>query len=223
MNNGTTTKVIEHFNRVAELPDKWDHNRQYQKYMLKQIKTRKSVGLDIGCGTGEFCTCLLDKCERVYGIDVAPRMIEEAGVRNADSRITYCLEDADSFLEDRQDSFDVITSIAAFHHMDCEVILEKCRKALKKGGILVIQDLYSENTLTFKLLSLLGMLINPVMMLIRNGRLYVTAREREVWDGHREDDHYNSTAEIKRIADSVLKDYKIKRHIFWRYTLVYRK
>ncbi len=223
MNNGTTERVVGHFNRVALLPDKWDHNQQYQKYMLKQIGGRKSNGLDIGCGTGEFCKSLLSKCEHVIGIDVAPKMIEEALKRNPDNRIDYFVSDVDKFLEGREDSLEVIVSIAAFHHLDYEVILTKCMKALKKGGILIIQDLYSEKTLVFKLLSLLGMLINPFFMLAKNGKLHITREENKIWGNHREDDHYNSIAEIKEMSGVALEKCKIRRHLFWRYTLVYRK
>jgi 2-polyprenyl-3-methyl-5-hydroxy-6-metoxy-1,4-benzoquinol methylase len=107
--------------------------------------------------------------------------------------------------------------------MDYKSILDKCRKALKKGGVLIIQDLYEEKTLSFYLLSLAGMLLNPFLMLLKNGRMHVTREEMEIWGRHKEDDHYNSIYDIRKMAVEVLKKVKIRRHIFWRYTLVYRK
>lgn len=223
MDNGTTEKVIDHFNKVSQLPDNWDHNRQYQKFMLRQIGKKGGRALDIGCGTGEFCKSMLDVCDFVTGIDVAPKMIEEAVKRNTDNRIQYLATDASSFLDGCEDCLDIIASIATFHHLNYADILEKCRRALKKGGVLVIQDLYAEKTLRFYLLSLAGMLLNPFFMFAKNGRLHVTKEESDVWSGHREDDHYNSIKEIRKIAGSVLEDIQIRRHLFWRYTLVYRK
>lgn len=224
MNNGTSKTVIEHFNRVALLPDNWDHNQQYQGTMLRQIRQGKpELGLEIGCGTGEFCRKLARKCCRVIGIDVAPVMIAEAQKRNAAENIEYRNADAGSFLAGQKNAFDVITSIAAFHHMDMEQTLLQCKKALKPGGVLIIQDLYRENTLTFKLLSLIGAIINPFFMLAKTGRLWVTKEERQVWAAHSPDDHYSTFAQIRTLASGVLGNAQMKRHIFWRYTLTYRK
>lgn len=223
MNNGTSEKVIEHFNKVAMLPDKWDHNQQYQNYMLRQIKKRCEIGLDIGCGTGEFTKRLLSKCDNLIGIDVAPKMIEEACNRNFNERIKYLNADVNEFLEGKEEYFDVIVSIASFHHMDYEAILEKCRKALKSGGVLIIQDLYNENTVIFNLLQAMGCFLHPICMLAKNGYIKQSTAEREVWKHHNEDDLYNSIYEIKNITNKVLTDFKIRRHIFWRYTLIYYK
>lgn len=223
MNNGTSQTVIEHFNRVALLPDNWDHNQQYQGYMLQQIRQEcPELGLEIGCGTGEFCRRLAQKCCRVVGIDVAPAMIAEAQKRNAAENIEYQIADVESFLADKPNAFDVITSIAAFHHMDMEQTLVQCKKALKPGGVLIIQDLYHENTLIFKLLSLIGAVINPFFMLAKNGRLRVTKEERQVWAAHSPDDRYSTFAQIRALATKALGNAQMKRHIFWRYTLTYR-
>ena len=223
MNNGTSQKVIEFFNKAAILPDRWDHNRQYQKYMLMRIKKPCRLALDIGCGTGEFSKILAQKCDRVIGIDVAPKMIEEARKRNADSTIEYFLTDAESFLEKNENTYDAIVSIAAFHHMDYYKILIKCKNALRPGGVLIIQDLYDENTLAFKLLSLIGTIVNPFFMLVKNGRLWVSKEERSVWATHGDDDTYNTIKEISDMSSEVLGEINLKRHLFWRYTLVYHK
>ena len=223
MNNGTSEKVIEFFNKVAMLPDKWDHNQQYQNYMLKRVKTPCHLALDIGCGTGEFSKILTQKCDKVIGIDVAPKMIEMAKERNASSSIEYLLSDADTFLEKNENTFDTIVSIAAFHHMDYHKMLVQCKKALKPGGFLVIQDLYKENTLTFMLLSLIGTIVNPFFMLVKNGHLWVSKEERSVWAMHSDDDIYNTIKEISSMANKVLGEFDLKRHLFWRYTLIYHK
>jgi Methylase involved in ubiquinone/menaquinone biosynthesis len=223
MDNGTSQKVIDFFNKAADLPDKWDHNRQYQNYMLRQIKKTHGVFLDLGCGTGEFCKILAPMCDKVIGIDVAPKMIAEANKRNLQNPIEYILTDADTYLSKNENTFDAIVSIAAFHHMDYQKTLEECKKALKPGGVLIIQDLYHENTLTFKSLSLIGMIVNPFFMLIHDGRLFVSEEERAVWASHSDDDVYNTMSEISAMARAVLKTFSLKRHLFWRYTLVYNK
>jgi hypothetical protein len=37
MDNGNDVDVIKQFDKIALLPDKWDHNQQYQKYLLKHV------------------------------------------------------------------------------------------------------------------------------------------------------------------------------------------
>jgi SAM-dependent methyltransferase len=223
MNNGTSEKLIEHFNKVAMLPDVWDHNQQYQKYMLLQVKRPSKLGLDIGCGTGEFTSKLSKICDKVIGIDIAPVMINEANKRNSNKNIKYVLGDVNSYLDKIEESLDVIVSIATFHHLDYEEMLRKSKESLKKGGVLIIQDLYHENTILFKFLSLIGVLLNPLYMLLNNRQAKVNREHQKVWKNHHEDDFYNSIKEIKAMADHTLLHYKIRRHIFWRYTLTYYK
>lgn len=224
MDNGTSQNVKELFNRVALLPDSWDHNQQYQSYMLRQIrKENPEIGLEIGCGTGEFCRRLAEKCRKVVGIDVANGMIDAANQRNSANNIEYFLTDVNTYLVDKENCFDVITSIAAFHHMDGERTLGQCKQALKDGGVLIIQDLYHEDTLIFKFLSIIGALINPFFMLIKNGRLRPTLEEREVWASHFKDDHYQTFAQLREQSQRILENVTLKRHVFWRYTLVYTK
>lgn len=224
MDNGTSQHVKELFNRVALLPDSWDHNQQYQSYMLRQIrKEEPATGLEIGCGTGEFCRRLAEKCKMVIGIDAAPGMIDAANRRNSAANIEYFLTDANTYLADKENCFDVITSIAAFHHMDGERTLAQCKRALKDGGVLVIQDLYHDDTFAFKFLSFVGTLVNPFFMLAKNGRLRITPEERKVWAFHFKDDHYQTFAQLREQAGAILGNVILKRHIFWRYTLVYIK
>jgi SAM-dependent methyltransferase len=54
MENGPSPEVIRQFNRIALLPDRWDHNRQYHRFLLDHIVENRDSALDVGCGTGEF-------------------------------------------------------------------------------------------------------------------------------------------------------------------------
>jgi ubiquinone/menaquinone biosynthesis C-methylase UbiE len=78
MKNGSHEEVIDSFNKIAIFPDKWDHNRQYHKYLLKHVFNNNGLGLDIGCGTGTFTVKLAQYCTHVIGIDISPKMVEEA-------------------------------------------------------------------------------------------------------------------------------------------------
>lgn len=223
MNNGTSPGVIAHFNRVASLPDEWDHNRQYQRAMLAKIPPGAAQALEIGCGTGEFCLRLAEKCVYVTGIDVAPGMIEAAEKRNAAPNIRYALADAAQFLAQKESAYDVIASIAAFHHLDEEEMLRLSKRALRPGGVLLLQDLYEEKTAAFRALSLLGAAVNPFFLLVKTGRPAVPKREREIWAGHGGDDFYSTLSQIKARAAGTLGRCEVRRRLFWRYTLFYQK
>ena len=58
-------------------------------------------------------------------------------------------------------------------------------------------------------------------MLIMNGRLKVSKNECEAWAGHFQYDKYLTIIEVKNIAKKILGKAKIKRHLFWRYSLIY--
>ena len=89
MNNGTAKEVISQFDVIATLPDYWDHNQQYQNYLLKQINGNNNTGLDIGCGTGELTKKLASRCKRTIGIDISKGMIEEAKRRSNNYNIEF--------------------------------------------------------------------------------------------------------------------------------------
>jgi SAM-dependent methyltransferase len=223
MNNGTTKEVIEQFDEIAKLPDYWDHNQQYQNYLLKHIKGRRSKGLDIGCGTGELTRKLKQYCELVIGIDISSRMVEEAIARNRNNNIEFINSEVEEYLQETNLLFDVIISIATVHHLDMERALGLMKQKLNGNGILLILDLYRAETIYERLLSILAALCNPMMYLIKRGRLRNTKEEREVWNDHFRYDHYSSIEEIREISERVLGKVEIKRHLFWRYSLIYKR
>jgi ubiquinone/menaquinone biosynthesis C-methylase UbiE len=88
MENGNDAYVIKQFNKIALLPDKWDHNMQYHNYLLKNITKNCDCILDVGCGIGELTKKLSLYAKEVIGIDVSENMINEAQRRNYDHRMT---------------------------------------------------------------------------------------------------------------------------------------
>lgn len=221
MKNGEDRNVIEQFNRIANLPDHWDHNQQYQKYLIKQIPKRCYRILDVGCGTGELTRKLAAFAGEVVGIDVAENMIAEARRRNNSEKIIYMPASAEQYLAETENTFDVIISIAALHHMDEEKVLEQMKRKLTPDGRILILDLVKDRTLSGGLLSLIAMFLNPIVHLIKGKRFKVTAQEKAAWKGHFQYDNYLSTHEVKAIAQKVFGKATVKRHLFWRYSLIY--
>ena len=221
MDNGTTKEVISQFDIISRLPDYWDHNQQYQNYLLKQIKGNKNIGLDIGCGTGELTKKLALRCNKTIGVDVSKAMIEEAKKRTSNANIEFHNIDVNVFLNESDDMYDVIISIATFHHLDMAETLMNLKTKLNTNGVILILDLYKNRTLFEYILSLLATLCNPFFYLVKRGSFRNTKEEREAWKDHFQYDEYYTIKEIKKIATEVLGDVRIRHHLFWRYSLIY--
>jgi 2-polyprenyl-3-methyl-5-hydroxy-6-metoxy-1,4-benzoquinol methylase len=222
MDNGNDANVIKQFDKIAFLPDKWDHNQQYQNYLLKNIPNNCSRILDVGCGTSELTKKLTYFSREIIGIDVSENMINEAKKRNYDERIDYIKIPVEKYLEETEKQFDIIISIAALHHMNEEEVLKTMKKKLTKDGKILILDLVKTKTILEWVLGITAALLNPMIMLIMRGRMRITEEEREAWSGHFQYDKYLTTNEVKNIVKRSLGKGKVKRHFFWRYSIIYK-
>ena len=220
MNNGLTPEVIKQFDSISKLPETWDHNQHYQKKLLTFLQN-SHIALDVGCGTGEYTRELTKKCKKVIGIDVSQEMIDKAKSLTINDNVEYICIDVESFLNQTSIVFDFITNIAVLHHLDEKNVLKLMKKSLSKNGVIAILDLYKSETLIDYMYSIVAMIINPFMMLIKRGRLWVTKEERDAWKDHFIYDQYKSIKEIKQISESIIGKSIVKRHLFWRYSLIY--
>lgn len=215
-------RMIESFNRIAMLEDKWDHNRRYSKLLLEEIVSGLEKVLDIGCGTGEFTEKVATKAKQVIGIDIAAQMITEAQKRHPAENIKYMLQDFDSMNDNVQ--YDCIVSIATFHHLSLDTALPKIRKMLKPDGILVVLDLYERRGILDLLLEVVAVPTNILIKRIMNGSIRINREEIDVWNEHSSLDKYMTIEELRQTYHRYLGDkIKIRRLIFWRYLAVYNR
>jgi len=213
--------MIRSFNRIALLEDKWDHNQQYSKLILKEIKPGIERALDIGCGTGEFTKKIAMMSKEVIGIDIADQMILEAKKRHQSENIRYILQDFD--VMDEKEHFDCIVSIAAFHHLSLDTALPKIKRMLNPGGTLIVLDLYKRRGILDLFLDIIAVPLSKLIKTVnRSGRM--SREEIEAWKEHCRIDKYLTIKELRQIYYKYLdKSVKIKRLVFWRYFALYRK
>lgn len=223
MKNGTNSIVIESFNTIATLPDNWDHNRRYQKYILNHISNINDIGLDIGCGTGELTYLLSKYCKKIIGIDVSINMIKEAINRNNKENIEYHNKSVEEVLLNEKDKYSVIVSIASLHHMDLKEIFKLSKDALKNNGTFIIVDIFKEKSILDYIYSLISLLINPIITKIKNRKVKISNDEKKIWQEHAKLDHFNTYKEIKEYAKEIFGKFIFRRHLFWRYSLIYNK
>ncbi|WP_105616356.1 class I SAM-dependent methyltransferase [Vallitalea okinawensis] len=214
--------IIKSFNRIALLEDNWDHNQHYKKLLIKEVDNIKGIGLDIGCGTGEFTEKFANKVSMVYGIDLSPIMIEEAKKRHSSKNIKYVVQDFDEL--DEEIRYDYIVSIATFHHLELQSALPKVKRLLKDNGVLIVLDLYERKGLIDSILDFIAVPTNLIVKRIKCGRFKDNREEIEAWEEHSHIDNYMEYGVLKKIYRQYLSgNIKIKRLLYWRYLMVYRK
>ena len=228
MRENIDTKTVQaDFDRIAFLSDKssderWGHNNHYHRFLLEQIPAHCIHALDIGCGTGEFARLLAHRADHVLALDLSPHTIHLARERSAHfTNIDF--EAADVLMQTfSPGKFDFIVSIATLHHMPMEVILPKMKEALASEGTLVVLDLY-QTCPSDLFVDLVAVLANVAMQRIKNGHQPTTSPEaRDAMQDHLAHDSYLTLSQVHQICKAILPDAKVKRHLFWRYSLVWK-
>jgi len=214
------------FDRLAALenePVGWSHNDNYHAHLLRYVPNPCNESLEIGCGTGAFARVLAGRSRHVFGLDLSPEMIRIArarstGLANLDYQVADVLEWPFPL-----EQFDCIASIATLHHLPLDLMLEKMKAALKPGGVLLILDLFEAEELSDLFLNAVAFPANLFMQLARTGRLQPSQAQRLAWEEHSRHDHYLKVSTIRCICRDILPGVVIRKHLFWRYSLVWNK
>jgi SAM-dependent methyltransferase len=212
---------IQHdFDRIAALPEPaWNHNSHFHPLLLSKLPKSMPRLLDLGCGTGSFARLVAPRCGQVVGIDLSPRMIEQARNRSRDySNIRW--ETADFLTGHWEDqSFDAIVSVAAVHHLSIDAFSRQSRKLLKPGGRLVVLDLRRDESIMDLVLTASSMAMSSFHRICRGQRMRPSAEARSAWDAHAQHDHYLSYHEACATFAQLLPGSVVRRHLYWRYSL----
>jgi ubiquinone/menaquinone biosynthesis C-methylase UbiE len=194
----------------------WNHNIHYHDYLLHQIPHNVDRSLDVGCGLGTFAMKLALISTTVDAIDVNSAALTEALNQHDAENINY--QGADFLEADLpKNAYDVVVAIASVHHMDLAEVLQKMKLLLRPSGKLLILGLYREKNILDYIYSVISIPLNLIYL---------------HW--HRTDaDHYIDIAptrpaslslnQIGAVAKTILPGAKIHRHLFWRYSLIWKK
>lgn len=221
--NSDVARVQADFDRLALLlQEGWNHNSHYHRFILKQVPPYSRNALEIGCGTGAFARLLARRVEHVLALDLSPQMIRLAQERSASyANIDFQLADVLS-LEFPHEEFDCIVSIATIHHVPMEDILSKMKTALAVNGTIIVLDLYrARPSDIFTILTAIP--INILLKYLKTGRSKEPPEVQEAWAEHGQYDSYLTLAQLRHICRTVLPGAKVRRHLLWRYSLVWKK
>jgi 2-polyprenyl-3-methyl-5-hydroxy-6-metoxy-1,4-benzoquinol methylase len=201
----------------------WNHNDHYHDFLLNQLPVRIGSALDIGCGTGTLARQLAARADHVLALDLSPEMLRQAQEHSMGyAHIDYQQADVLAW-EWPVNAFDCIASIATLHHLPLETVLPKIKAALRPGGTLLILDLYQIEGITDLFRNALAIPLNIVYRLAIKGRRQDSPAMQAAWEKHLKDDAFPRVSEVKRICASILPGSQVRKHLFWRYSLVWKK
>lgn len=201
----------------------WDHNLHYHQVILAALPPGCQRALDVGCGQGALTRRLRQVVPHVSGIDRDQRSIQLARAHPQAADIGYVLGDflATPF---QPGSLDLVTSVAALHHMDAEAALRRMSDLLRPGGVLAVVGLARDGSPAD-----VGLIV-PAMI---GHRLHLAAsawHRRGAWRDRSQG--YTSPViwpppltyrQTRRIAERVLPAVTYRRRLYWRYSLVWTR
>lgn len=197
----------------------WDHNAHYHRWILRQVPRHCRNALDVGSGTGDLARLLAERAGQVHGIDIDPATVKRAReLTETATSVTVTVGDA--LTEMPSGPFDVITCVAAVHHLPFRDALGTFCQHLASGGTLLVVGLYRPQSRSDHLIDAAAVPANVAMALLKNkGRTVqrpasMTAPTRPA---------AMTFAEIVREARQILPGVRLRRRLFWRYTLVWRR
>ncbi|UUN28812.1 bifunctional 2-polyprenyl-6-hydroxyphenol methylase/3-demethylubiquinol 3-O-methyltransferase UbiG [Streptomyces sp. FIT100] len=206
--------ALERFNAAHP----WDHNAHYHRWILRQVPRRFDTALDVGCGSGDLAGLLAVRAAEVRGIDTDPAIVARAQeLTSPEAPVTFTVADAPTGIP-AAGPYDVITCVATIHHLPFGDALRAFRRHLAPGGTLVVVGLYRARTPVDHLLGYAAVPLNAATGWLKNrGRpaprpVAMTARTRPA---------EMSFPDIVREARAVLPGARLRRRLFWRYSLVW--
>lgn len=207
----------------AAWPVPWNHNVHYHRLILAAVPAGCERALDIGCGTGALTRRLRRVVPQVVGMDRDERSIELAGAHPGAAGIGYVLAD---FLAAPFDpgSLDLVTSVAALHHMDAGAALARMADLLRPGGNLAVVGL-ARGSSPADLCLVVPAVIGTRLRLLASARGQRDAAGQPaavyqppvVWPPP------VSYRDMRRLAARILPGVRYARHLYWRYSLVWTK
>ena len=209
----------------SRLHEPWNHNLHYHRVIIDVIAPDCQRALDIGCGQGALTRRLWPLVPEVTGIDRDERSIALARSR-AQARFPDIGYVHAEFLAEsvKPGSFDLVTAVASLHHMDAEAALRKMADVLRPGGVLVVIGLARDRSLAGAALIVPAVIGNWTHRAADALNRRANAVQSEV--------RYQSPViwpppltyrQMRQLAERVLPGVRYRRHLYWRYSLVWRK
>ena len=195
----------------------WSHNDFYHRWLLRQLPARLRRTIDLGCGTGNLVLAISQRADVAEGIDANPAVIAAARART-ETRPNAVFEVRDLMDMPGEGQFDAVTAVAVVHHLPLTEAMAKMRSLVVPGGRIVIIGCYRAATAMDYLVALAASPANMIIGLLNSP---AGAREARVAMSAPTAAPRQTLAEIRQVAAAVLPGARIRRRLFWRYSLTF--
>lgn len=141
----------KNFDRQAKVYDNSIYSMYPRKCYNTVIEEINNINfdklLDVGCGTGEILNRIANSKQKYYGLDLSEKMLDVARLKNNSKNITYINGDSDK-IPFKNNFFDIVICVESFHHYpNPDNVAKEFNRILKKGGSLIICDMYRRQPL----------------------------------------------------------------------------
>lgn len=197
---------------MGERDRRWNHNIHYYPLVLAAVPPGCQRVLEVGCGEGMLARQLACRVPRVVGIDQDAANIELARGQGPGGQVEFVCGD---FLAHPFPlaSFGLVTCVAALHHMDAAAALARMGQLLVPGGTLVVIGLARSRPpdLPWEAAAAIANLGHRV------AKSYWEHPLPTVWPPP------HTYRQIRALAGHILPGVRFRRHLLWRYSLVWVK
>ncbi|GAB2465182.1 class I SAM-dependent methyltransferase [Jatrophihabitans fulvus] len=214
---GAVVRALDRFHRRHP----WSHNDHYHRWIVRRLPVGATRALDVGCGRGGLLAELVRHVPVVDGVDVDAEMVRAASARFAgDDRVTVRQLRFDEVEGAPDTGYDVITMVAALHHMGLEPSLRRAAGLLRAGGRLLVVGIAPASDGRDLAVDLLPAVLNPFVGLAKHPR---RARPGERAGGFPVAEPTATLAEIRTVSARVLPGARVRRRLWFRHTLEWTK
>ena len=224
MLTGSAEQVRADFDRIAAASAR---DREalgtYSEFLLSHIPEGCARALEVGCGFGAFARRVAARAGEVTAVDVSPQMLRVAAERSVSHpNLQFILADF-LRLELQPETYDCVVTTTTLHHLPEREAVAKMQRLLRPGGVLVIHDLLDPDGVSDWALNFVRLPLNCAARFWRTGRLRERREVRRAWDEHGMHETYLKPKDVLALRDECLPGALVRKHLLWRYTIVWRK
>ncbi len=193
----------------------WSHNDHFHGWILRHLPARRGSALDVGCGRGMLVEQLARRFAHVTAVDPDAAMVASTRARGLGN-----VEVRQESLLDTAGSFDLVTMVASLHHLPLEEGLERAAALVAPGGRLLVVGLAQLGSPVGAAYDATSLLLNPLVGMVKHPRVHrggPTETEMPV----RDPDH--TFEELRSTAQRLLPGVRVRRRLWFRYTLSWER
>ena len=188
--------------------------------LVGMLPERCDAVLEVGCGDGRVTRRLAQRARSVLALDLSPEMIRLArtrssGVTNVEYQVADLLATSLPPV-----AFDAVIAFTVLHHLPVTETLSVLTRALRPGGMLLVQDLVDRSARRYLPLNAAAVLLQLARSArgIGKGQSWNVTR---LYRRHGRGERYLTPREVEQVYGFALPDARVMHHAEWRYSVIW--